>query len=137
MKHVMDLGQMWSKRPIYRLQVQSFCWLQRALIYLGNNFPFTPSLNICFHYATFKNTLLPIPNSRGLLLLSVQLFCLSWVVFILSFMIFIFSKVNCINSSPINCLSPPLPSILVFDTFYHIKLYKEPFLLYLESYCYR
>ena len=48
--------------------------ISNGLMYIGANFPFIPNLNICFHEATFKNTLSLGLNSRGLLRISTYLF---------------------------------------------------------------
>ena len=53
-----------------RQLVRFFLNLKRANIYLGANFPFSPNRMMPFQGATFKNTLSPIWNSKGLFRLS-------------------------------------------------------------------
>jgi len=73
---------------------------------LEANFLFMSNLNMCFHGATFRNTLSPRQNSRGLLRISAYLFYLSWATFIWSLMILTLSVVICTNFALYNFLSP-------------------------------
>lgn len=110
--------------------------ISKGLMNLGVNFPFKPNLNIFFNGATFRNTLSPVLNLKGIHWVSAYFFCLSWLAFIWSLIILTFSIVTYISSAPYSFCPRLLPNTRKLCISYRIGLCIRSSLLLPSDYCY-